>query len=91
MTIKCGVPQGSVLGPLLFLVYVNDLPDCLTYVKGILFADDTSLYISSNNMHKLYDNTNRELEILYDWFQANKLSLNVKKNATTCSLQTSIT
>ena len=79
MSITCGVPQGSVLGPLLFLIYMNDLPDCLKSTNSILFADDTSLYKSSKNIVELYDRMNDELLILSDWFRSNKLSLNVGK------------
>jgi len=77
--IPCGVPQGSVLGPLLFIIYTNDLPNCLSDSKAILFADDTTLYISSNNIPQLYRSANIELESLNDWFRSNKLSLNVGK------------
>ena len=79
MQIKCGVPQGSVIGPLLFIIYMNDLPDCLHNAKGILFADDTTLYESSYNINELYISMNHDLAILSDWFQSNKLSLNLKK------------
>ena len=77
--VTCGIPQGSILGPLLFLIYVNDLPDSLTSSKGILFADDTTLCQSSKNIEELYTSMNSELKILTDWFRANKLSLNIKK------------
>ena len=77
--ILCGVPQGSVLGPLLFIIYTNDLPNCLKLSKTILFADDTTMYLSSNNLTYLYNNINEELDSLKDWFRANKLSLNVSK------------
>lgn len=80
LSVKCGVPQGSVLGPLLFLIYVNDLPDSLTRVNSILFADDTSVYMSSMNIKELYTEMNAELKILSDWFRANKLSLNLRKS-----------
>lgn len=79
MPIVCGVPQGSVLGPLLFLIYMNDLPNCLES-KSVLFADDTSLYKSSVNIKDLYCKMNIELNKLSDWFKANKLSLNVAKS-----------
>ena len=78
-TIKCGVPQGSVLGPLLFIIYTNDLPGCLNLTKSILFADDTTIYLSSNNISYLYTTMNGELLKLTDWFRANKLSLNISK------------
>lgn len=77
--ITFGVPQGSVLGPILFLVYMNDLPNCLSYTKAILFADDTTLYASSDDIIHLYANVNHDLQSLVDWFRANKLSLNPSK------------
>ena len=78
--ISCGVPQGSVLGPLLFLVYINDISNCLHYSKIILFADDATIYISSNNIDSLFYNLNADLADLADWFKANKLALNVNKS-----------
>ena len=75
----CGVPQGSVLGPLLFIIYTNDLPNCLKTCKCILFADDTTIYKKSSNLSELYSTLNTELNALADWFRANKLSLNVGK------------
>ena len=78
-TIPCGVPQGSVLGPLLFIIYTNDLPNCLIDCNAILFADDTTIYKSSSDIQYLYQSTNAELESLTQWFRANKLSLNVGK------------
>ena len=78
-TIKCGVPQGSVLGPLLFVIYVNDLSHSLNHCKCIQFADDTTLYLSDRNLAKLFSNVNEDLYYLTDWFRANKLSLNVGK------------
>ena len=77
--VTCGVPQGSVLGPLLFLIYMNDLPLCLKASKAILFADDTTLYASSDDIAHLYKTVNHDLENLTDWFRANKLSLNTNK------------
>ena len=77
--ITCGVPQGSVLGPLLFVIYVNDLTRCLNSAKAIQFADDTTVYVTGDDIRSLYILMNQELNILTDWFYANKLSLNVTK------------
>ena len=77
--INYGVPQGSVLGPLLFILYTNDLPNTLTVSKSILFADDTTIYYSHSNLNTLYTNLNKDLQILNDWFKTNKLSLKVSK------------
>ena len=78
--IKCGVPQGSVLGPLLFLIYINDIVNSSTIFKFILFADDTSLYYSCKNARIIEDTVNRELAKISDWLSANRLSLNVGKS-----------
>ena len=77
--ITCGVPQGSVLGPLLFIIYTNDLPTCLSHSTAILFADDTTLYTSSHDINDLFSKANEDLNYLTDWFRANRLSLNVAK------------
>ena len=78
--IKCGVPQGSVLGPLLFLIYINDIVNSSTIFKFILFADDTSLYYSCKNARTIEETVNRELAKISDWLSANRLSLNVGKS-----------
>ena len=74
-----GVPQGSVLGPLLFIIYSNDLPHSLQHCETILFADDTTLYFTHPNMQTLYMSVNSDLSTLDDWFRANQLSVNPTK------------
>ena len=75
----CGVPQGSVLGPLLFLIYVNDIYNASNKLEFFLFADDTNLLYANKNLKSLETVMNNELLKVVDWLTANKLSLNVKK------------
>ena len=77
--IECGVPQGSILGPLLYLIYVNDISQS-TQANILSFADDTSLYFSHSDIYTLFEKANVEINNLYDWFLYNRLSLNAKKN-----------
>ena len=72
-------PQGSLLGPLLFLQYVNDLNQAIKFCKVHHFADDTNLLCLSNSIKKLNKLANADLKHLANWFNANKISLNVKK------------
>ena len=74
------IPQGSCLGPLLFLVFCNDLPQTLTFCNAILFADDTTLYKSHSNLRYLEWCLIEEMTQLLDWFRANKLTLNLAKS-----------
>ena len=76
--IDCGVPQGSILGPLLYLIYVNDI-DKSTDSKILSFADDTSLYASNMDVKKLFSDVNTSVNLLFEWFCANQLSLNASK------------
>jgi len=76
--ITCGIPQGSVLGPTLFLIYINDLPDCHA-MQTLLFADDTALLMSGPIILDLHNTINDELKNVQKWFMQNKLTLNSNK------------
>ena len=79
LDILCGLPQGFILGPLLFLIYVNNLRKCSEKLNPIMFADDTNLFISGINVDDFFSNMNCELNKISLWFKAYKLSLNVAK------------
>ena len=79
LNVTCGVPQGSVLGPLLFLIYINDLPYSSSKLTFYLFADDTNIYCEAENLDLLQRTVNNELKKDKIWLDVNKLSLNIDK------------
>ena len=74
-----GVPQGSVLGPLLFLIFINDLPNISKHSTFYLFADDTNIYYESSNLLHVQKIVNRELRKVRKWLESNRLALNIDK------------
>ena len=77
--INCGVPQGSILGHILFLLYFNDIINSTEHLSFTLFADDTNVFYKSKSLDELNKTVNKELTNLSPWFRSNKLSLNINK------------
>src|SRR6267154_4879619 len=82
--VTCGIPQGTVLGPLLFLLFINDIPNSVKDSSIKLFADDSNLFIVSNNLPALYSLANKEINSLSTWIDANKLCINYEKTNYIC-------
>ena len=78
-SLTCGVPQGTILGPLLFLLYINDLPNCLSNCEPRMYADDTYLTYAGDCVDSLQLYLNLDLENVHNWLRANKLTLNMTK------------
>ena len=74
-SVSCGVPQGSNLGPILFLIYINDLPNCLSVASPNMFADDTNITVAADSLTELENKINLDLENLNPWLVPNRLSL----------------
>ena len=79
MTILSGVPQGSVVGPILFILYINDIQFCSTLISFVLFADDTNILYSHKCLKTLNKIIQLELDKITNWLNVNKLSINAEK------------
>ena len=80
LKIECGVPQGSILGPLLFICYTNDLPSHLKHTNALIYADDTAILSFGKSLIEIRTNLEADARMLHRWFDANKLSLNKSKS-----------
>lgn len=81
LPVSVGVPQGSILGPSLFLVHINDLPEAVTYGEVILFADDTTILVSAKEEDELFYKVERVLSEISHWLSSNNLRINIDKSS----------
>ena len=78
-SLKCGVPQGTILGPILFLIYINDLPNCLSFSKPRMYADDTHITYAGSDLYLIQSSLSHDLKKLSKWLVSNRLTLNATK------------
>ena len=77
--VTCGIPQGSCLGPLLFIIYLNDFEECLVLSKTGMYADDTHVTLTSDSVERLFEDAREEMKNISEWMRINKLSINPQK------------
>ena len=80
LNVSCGVPQGSVLGPLLFLSYINDIQNCTSVFDIHLCADESNLFYADKNLRAVETTVNNQISCVFEWLCTNKLSFNVEKS-----------
>ena len=78
-SLKCDVPQGTILGPILFLIYINDLPNCLSFSKPRMYADDTHITYAGSDLYLIQSSLSHDLKKLSKWLVSNRLTLNATK------------